>query len=202
MPKAGYTACRYHKTPYHACCFNSAKRILPPVMPFPDVITVSSFVIPSVPPPWPCLNGSVFNIVKGFLVLQKYAHHVRSLQLLLYKNGCSQSHIIAGGTHGPPFYRALLPWPAKWARSLPLTSIQPNSQPLSLLTVGVMGRQAEALQQRNPLHFTEETANFQSCKVLVWTMKNKNKITSGNKHTTLKAQWKRMVLSRNWCDCP
>lgn len=70
MPKAGYTACRYRKTTYHAWYFNSGKHILHSVMRFPDVITVSSFVIPSVPPPWPCLNGSFFYIVRGFLLLQ------------------------------------------------------------------------------------------------------------------------------------
>ena len=65
----------------------------------------------------------------------------------------------------------LLPWPAKRARSFhSIMSIQPNSQPLSSSAVGRTGRQAEALQHRSPLHFTEEKANFQSRKVLVWTM--------------------------------
>lgn len=73
MPKAGYTTRRHHKTTYHGCCFNSVKRIFHSLMQFPDAITVSPFVIPSVPPPWPCLNGSFFNIVRGFLVLQKHA---------------------------------------------------------------------------------------------------------------------------------
>lgn len=65
---------RHHKTTYHGCYFNSGERIFHSLMEFPDAITVSSFLIPSVPSPWPCLNGSFFNIVRGFLVLQKYAH--------------------------------------------------------------------------------------------------------------------------------